>query len=34
VWDVPAGKELASIDKLLEDVRIPKWTGAYASWHA
>ena len=33
VWDAPAGKELASIDKLLEDMRTPKWTGAYADWH-
>jgi stage II sporulation protein D len=33
VWDAAAEKELASIDKLLEDLRIPKWTGAYANWH-
>ena len=34
VWDAPAGKELGSIDPaLLEDLRTPAWTGAYAGWH-
>lgn len=33
VWDAPAGQELPSTTALLNDLRTPTWTGAYASWH-
>ncbi|HEX8693169.1 MAG TPA: SpoIID/LytB domain-containing protein [Longimicrobium sp.] len=33
VWDAPAGQELPSVTALLNDLRNPTWTGAYASWH-
>lgn len=33
VWDAPAGQELSSVTALLNDLRTPTWTGAYASWH-
>ncbi|HET7230772.1 MAG TPA: SpoIID/LytB domain-containing protein [Longimicrobium sp.] len=33
VWDAPAGQELPSTTALLNDLRTPAWTGAYASWH-
>jgi len=33
VWDAPAGQELPSTQALLDDLRNPAWTGAYASWH-
>ncbi|HWK89692.1 MAG TPA: SpoIID/LytB domain-containing protein, partial [Longimicrobium sp.] len=33
VWDAPAGQELSSTTALLNDLRTPTWTGAYATWH-
>ena len=33
VWDAPPGQELPSTTALLNDLRNPTWTGAYASWH-
>lgn len=33
VWDAPPGQELASTTALLNDLRTPTWTGAYATWH-
>ncbi|MBW3569753.1 MAG: SpoIID/LytB domain-containing protein [Gemmatimonadetes bacterium] len=33
VWDAPPGQELPSTSALLNDLRYPAWTGAYASWH-